>query len=64
MILILVNRIRLKFFSNSWNSSPRRNVIDDSCNAIVIEHSSRVVNIFCTTPSFTAPITAPFFYAE
>ena len=45
MILMLVNRTRQKFFSNSWNYQPGPDVIDDSCNASLLEHSSRVVKI-------------------
>jgi len=45
MILMLVNRTRQKFFSNSWNYQLGPDVIDDSCNASLLEHSSRVVKI-------------------
>lgn len=45
MILISVNRIRQKFFSNSWNYQHGLDVLDDSCNANLLEHSSRVVKI-------------------
>jgi len=39
-------------------------VIDCSDNSSLLEHSSRVVRSNCTTPSLTAPISAPFFYPK
>ena len=45
MVLISVNRTRQKFFSFPGNYRPAASVIDDSCNASLLEHSSRVVKI-------------------